>query len=717
MSEQRTKPERHDAGMSLVEVLVATLLTGLLVASLSAAVVAVLRQHHNSGGRFLNASSEQMANTWLSSDLSSAQSVSVEPAAMPCTLPCPAGASTGGSNVLLLGWSSIDSTGGMPINVDTTVSYRYLLMSDQYVLQRVRCIKRGSGALKCATSTVLPSVPGPPSGEAFIPGTTTPTWAVEVFMPPAPVNTDSALVNPNGQMSNTARRVVVTVNGGGSGAGMGGGWTRFSISAGGTRLAVLDTGGLQGVPTFSAPPSRCGGNFGLVIDRSGSIGWDNMQQVVAGATQLVKTFAGTPVKIQAVSFAGSGRQIGGGHSPKYFNMLDPTQVNDLLSQIQGLYSYGSTNWEDAMFRLFMDPDTGAVQPQIPDTVLFFTDGIPNVSRLGFRADDELAPVPPPLTDSFPSDSWWLGWTSSVEDAWSRTNTLINPFRGTSTRFIGVGVGAEIGGTTAWRTLGKGYHEHYQRGFHYAQFIGGWWQRVDKAAYDAAPADERKKDYQAPYEFWEDSTYDDWMRTASDGRTYERVYTPPYDAYEWTSSTVDNSWVLQSLITGKEAPVPGNLVNGAYTNAAQANVYILPDWSGFAKALQAVALAQCGGTLTLQTKEGSTPVDDTFTYQNSAVTDAAGASVDTTLKTVTTSSQYGSGTFDFTVGDGSYVTVDVVPQDLANLAGYQQGGWTCTARGESKAFSTIPIAGSTWVGVRVQVKANEAVSCVNKVSAL
>ena len=67
--------------------------------------------------------------------------------------------------------------------------------------------------------------------------------------------------------------MVVTINGGGDVAGAGGGQNQISLSAGGTnRETNLTTDDLAGAPTFTAARSRCGGNFGVIVDKSGSIG-------------------------------------------------------------------------------------------------------------------------------------------------------------------------------------------------------------------------------------------------------------------------------------------------------------------------------------------------------------------------------------------------------------------------------------------------------------
>jgi len=345
-------------------------------------------------------------------------------------------------------------------------------------------------------------------------------------------------------------------------------------------------------------------------------------------------------------------------------------------------------------------------------VLFFTDGLPNTSRLVLRSTD--APAAAPATDIWPNPTYWLWYTTSREDAWTRADAIVKRFRGSTTRFIGVGVGAEINAKGSWNVLGAGYHMRYERGFHYAAKIDGWFQRVTKATYDATPAADRMIDYNPFYDYWEDTDYLHYSQTPPDGRRATTVYSPPYDSYEFTPTTIDNSSVLQSLVTGSEPAVPGVLENGRYVNAAQANMYVLPDWGGFASALQAVALAECGGTLTLRTATEEGPVGEAFTYQNTAVANSAGQPGDAELKTVTTSGEFPSGTFDFTVSDGEYLTVEIMPAELSDVSGYEQVGWTCTVRGLPVTFAPVPVPDSSWSGVKVRIAANQAVSCTNTV---
>ena len=118
----------------------------------------------------------------------------------------------------------------------------------------------------------------------------------------------------------------------------------------------------------------------------------------------------------------------------------------------------------------------------------------------------------------------------------------------------------------------------------------------------------------------------------------------------------------------------------------------------------MALAECGGTVTLQTRVGTAAAADPFTYQNS---------VD--LSTATTSGQYRSGTFDFELAGGGSTTVEITPLSTSTLERYEPEGWTCRSGGVSVPFTETLIDGGPWTKITLTVSPNQAISCVNQVS--
>ncbi len=88
-----------------------------------------------------------------------------------------------------------------------------------------------------------------------------------------------------------------------------------------------------------------------------------------------------------------------------------------------------------------------------------------------------------------------------------------------------------------------------------------------------------------------------------------------------TQTKRNAGILARFISGNYngEPWTGSL----NTNERVANMFVEPNWTHVPAALKAVALGECGGTLTLQTKVGSTYAVDPFEYQNTAITDSSG----------------------------------------------------------------------------------------------
>ena len=198
--------------------------------------------------------------------------------------------------------------------------------------------------------------------------------------------------------------------------------------------------------------------------------------------------------------------------------------------------------------------------------------------------------------------------------------------------------------------------------------------------------------------------------SSDGWRSTKNYSEPYDFFDSTSgSTIKNYATIGNLVVGNTTGVESGFVEalprgGPYTNAAAADLFVLPNYSNFGSALASVALGQCGGTVTLQTRVGSTAAQDPFVYENT-----------TTNEIVQTSAAYRSGTFDIALPGGSSTTVRITPQQFTNLVRYQPAGWTCKSAGVNYPFTTVPVEGhSPWTAIELTVNPNQAVSCIQQV---
>lgn len=621
-----TRPHDRDQGFSLVELLAAIVLTGLVVASISQGIVLLVSQHANESGRLDNAITDQSLSLWLTPDLVSAESSDTAPGALPCTQPCPASAVTGGSNALLLTWQTLTNANGLVVDVVRRVSYRYLERDGQFTIVRVECTTTGGGQPTCFSLPLVRDAPPPPNGQAFVPGVTAPTWVVEL--------SDAGENDEN----RSARRVVVSVDGGKGASAYGATADRFAYAAGGwEQRTVVPDDTFTPSPLFGQAKSRCGGTFGVVVDTSSSIGSTAMGQVRDGLNAMVDALTGTPIKMQIIQFNTLSAAVGTGQWSQYFDLSNQAEANTLKAGINSLAPGGGTNWEDGLYRMF-HTSTGTLQSQQPGTVLFFTDGVPTWSRFEISSSATTAPAPRWTPDTFPTREWSALNNPSkyYHVGYLRARQLVSSFSA-GTRFIGIGVGqAIVSDNVEWVDL-----------------VGG-----------------------VP-----------------------------------TTTLTPASTVLRRILEA-DAPVvvaETDPATGAYRNADQANLYLLPTFEQFVSALRAVALAACGGTVTVQTQYQGGPLATAVSYQNTAVATPQGAPLPSTGRILTTDNVNTRVTFDFPVTSGAAVVVDISPTVTSLLDGLRPSEWTCRAGPSTRSATTFPVDGG-WTGVRVQVAANEAVSC-------
>jgi prepilin-type N-terminal cleavage/methylation domain-containing protein len=458
-----TQRRGRDGGMTLPEVLIAITVLGMIIAVLSSAVVVTLRQQSSTEGRLNVARSEQSIGMWLPGDLASAGVVSVEPDWSPCGhievdgaweptgADCPPLGLPAGSNALMVGWSFKDADGNVTY---TNVSYQFYQDSDgTFSLARVECVSSG-GSWSCNHIVVLRELAPPPAGTPWVPGVTRPFWVIEISQPLAAAATsEDELAVGN---TKNAKRVIVTINGGGNAAGAGGGVNRISITAGGTTRRVIDGSSMVGAPSFVEARSLCGGPMTLLIDESNSIGRpgsggsaENVNNVKQGVREFVTALTGTPVRLQVVGFHTFSHALGTTQWHRYFNMANDAEVAELLAAIDtlrfdwsGSSPNGGTNWEEGLFRAFYTQQGLTAEP-VPNKVVFFTDGVPTFDRLVHRTGD--LPADPP--DPGPA---WADSNGSVysQVAFNRADFIAREFRG-PIDLIGVGVGAIASGTENW----------------------------------------------------------------------------------------------------------------------------------------------------------------------------------------------------------------------------------------------------------------------------
>ncbi len=159
---------------------------------------------------------------------------------------------------------------------------------------------------------------------------------------------------------------------------------------------------------------------------------------------------------------------------------------------------------------------------------------------------------------------------------------------------------------------------------------------------------------------------------------------PYNNGPAPAISKTGATIVKDLVSTIEPAIEAVPPNGPYTNADTARFYQAADFTYFDEALRAAALNECGGTLTLQTRVNGTPANDEFVYENSETRDASNTPTGDPTRTVTTSSLYRTGTFDFEIAGALPYHVDVIPQSLQTLEGFNPvggaggSGWTCRA---------------------------------------
>jgi len=394
---------QRDRGMTLVELLITVTILGIIMTSLSAAMIVVLRTERPIKDHLSESKDITFLQAWIPNDLASASSRNIDPLYQPTpstTLP--------GTNVLTLNRADI-STSGFTTNY--VVSYRYVQVGEEWQLQRYEIRNVGLTTQTLTKVGVAHQLAAPPV--TWNPSQS-PIHAVTV------TSRNQVVLRPIGE------DVQVTF---GSGE---------EFTTGGAGLSSQDqlpTDYTGGIIDPSAPPTRCGGTVTVVLDTSSSIpSQGGATSLVNAALGFIDAFSGTPTYLRIVGFDVSAYSYYPTTAGQYVNILNPsTNLTAMRTKVdnQDLSNarWGAgTNWEDGLWQAFRTT-SGTAFSQLPELVVFISDGEPNRNRT-----------------NTPNDGDARFNTSDL----SRAVTAANYGRGTGARIVGILVGNDASTTNQGR---------------------------------------------------------------------------------------------------------------------------------------------------------------------------------------------------------------------------------------------------------------------------
>ena len=389
--------------MTLVELLITVTILGIIMTSLSAAMIVILRSERPIKDHLSESKDITFLQAWIPNDLASASSRNIDPLYQPSsrtTLP--------GTNVLTLDRADISTSG---ITTNYIVSYRYVSVGDEWQLQRYEIRNVGLATQTITKVGVAHQLASPP-----------PTWNPTQ----SPVHAVSVTSRNQVVLRPIGEDVQVTF---GSGE---------EFTTGGAGLSSQDqlpTDYTGGIIDPSAPPTRCGGTVTVVLDTSSSIpAQGGATSLVNAALGFIDAFSGTPTYLRIVGFDVSAYSYYPTTAGQYVNILNPTAAltamrtkvdnQDLSTARWG----GGTNWEDGLWQAFRTT-SGTAFSQLPELVVFISDGEPNRNRT-----------------NTPNDGDARFNTTDL----SRAVTAANYGRGTGARIVGILVGSDASTTNQGR---------------------------------------------------------------------------------------------------------------------------------------------------------------------------------------------------------------------------------------------------------------------------
>ncbi|MEL6890152.1 MAG: prepilin-type N-terminal cleavage/methylation domain-containing protein [Actinomycetota bacterium] len=414
--EAREAQQQADRGFTLLELLISTTLSGVLIVAIATAFTVMLSSQGNAGDRLAISKDVTFVQTWLPLDLSSALETTdlsdeTELDAELASYAAPIGDMSynhtfvDSTNVLTIVRPDLERYGDYFL-----VTYRYEQRGEDWRLIRYEIRNPGTASETISVVGVAHELPAPPEPDPSDPSAVPwqhgdpATHAVEV------TSRNQVILRPIGE------DVTVNFENG------------DSFTTGGAGLSAeneLPTNYSGQLIDPSAPPSRCGGRVAILLDTSGSVpiqnGGEDLKDAAVG---FLDNFTGTPVSMQVIGFDYDAYVMtsGDGNLGTYFSMLnEPAKVQAAKDRITGIpnqdgswskhsrpngtgagaywWEYAlptttnsaATNWEAGIWDTTMQAVAGGnapLHPLQPDLIVFVTDGEPNLSR----RDSDLSPV-------------------------------------------------------------------------------------------------------------------------------------------------------------------------------------------------------------------------------------------------------------------------------------------------------------------------------------
>lgn len=353
------RPE-SDRGSSMIEILIAATLLGITSGALAMVSTSITPMSRVTFDNLDIARDLGRIHDLVPSDLAHFPFIDVSPGALG-QLP--------GTNIVTLRPSTTGASQTLGANGGDArlVSYRYVEVESEWHLVRFELADESTSPAQATRTTVSTHLAKPPDG--WQPGTS-PSHAVTLLR----------------SEESSAYETTVEIH--------------FSSGARttttGTHRILADTPiPATDPPVQPVPITRCGGSITIVVNTASTI-WSlgAAPTVTASLAKFVESLRGTPTHLRVIAFDRTAYSffpdiaIG-----TYVDMSGAsTSISTLLSRLATLSTTSTSwrngrNWEDGLWQATRR-ETGTALTQVPDLVIFITDGSPNRNRTNTTSDTD-----------------------------------------------------------------------------------------------------------------------------------------------------------------------------------------------------------------------------------------------------------------------------------------------------------------------------------------